>query len=196
MKRSWLAGLLAMTLTAAAMAGGINIGTPVISGDVSGIAVRHADLSSEQLQALSRWLEQHRSGWEGMFWEASNEPTQLQVSLKHSDGTVTTVCVIARAGGGHYLRLTGPGKWAYQSFGGIFKSWAATRELSDQEFAVLQKILSQITEPPIGPAAPHVRVPVAKWEHDNDDGEPQQIHDDKVGSPSWRLTEGKVAQVG
>ena len=77
-----------------------------------------------------------------MFSEASSEPTQLQVDLRHNDGTVTTVCVIARAAGGHYLRLTGPGRWAYQSFAGIFKTWAATRDLSEQELAVLQRIVN------------------------------------------------------
>jgi hypothetical protein len=127
------------------MAGEIDAATPVISGDVSTIASRqesgHTELSTERLQALSRWLERHRSGWQGTVTPPSSEPIQLQVNLRHSDGTVTSICFIAGAGGGYYLRLTGPGKWAYRSFGGIFKSWAATRALSDKELAVLQKIV-------------------------------------------------------
>jgi hypothetical protein len=144
-KKLSLLGLAAIALNATAMAGRIDIGTPVIAGDVSRIVSRqesgHVELSSEQLQALSRWLEQHRSGWQGMITEASSEPAQLGVNLRHSDGTVTSVYVIARLTGGHYLRLTGPGKWAYRSMGGVFKSWAATRELSDQELAALERIV-------------------------------------------------------
>jgi hypothetical protein len=140
-KSSFLPALVAIALYATAAAGEIEIGTPLISGDVSGIARSYTDLSSEQIQALSRWLEQHRSGWRGMLTEASSEPIQLQVNLKHRDGAITSVCVIARAGGGQSLRLTGPGTWAYRSFAGIFKSWAATRPLSDQELSVLQKMV-------------------------------------------------------
>jgi hypothetical protein len=135
-RKSWLAGLVAVAVNATAMAGGINLGTPLISGDVAAIGSSRTDLSAQQLQALSRWLEQHKSGWHGMITEASAEPGQLEVKLRHSDGAFTRVSVF-----GHHLRLTGPGTWAYQSWGGIFKSWAATRELSDQELAVLQKIV-------------------------------------------------------
>ena len=124
--------------------GRIYIGAPVTSGDVCRDAYRldgeHSALSPGQLQALSRWLEQHKSGWEGMLTPASNERIQLQVALRHSDGAVTSVDFVAGARGGYYLRLTGPGKWACRSFGGLFRSWAATRALSDQEFAALQKI--------------------------------------------------------
>jgi hypothetical protein len=77
-----------------------------------------------------------------MITEASAEPTQMAINLKHSDGTVTAVAVIAQANGGHYLRLTGPGQWGYQSFGGIFRSWAARRPLSDQELAELENLVS------------------------------------------------------
>jgi hypothetical protein len=117
----------------------------VISGDVSTFASRqesgHTELSAERLQALSGWLDQHRSGWRGTVTPPSFEPVQLRVNLRHSDGTVTSISFIPDAGGGYYLRLTGPEKWAYRSFGGIFKSWAATRELSDKEFAVLRQIV-------------------------------------------------------
>jgi hypothetical protein len=32
---------------------------------------------------------------------------------------------------------------AYESFGGIFKSWAATRSISDQELTVLKNVLNK-----------------------------------------------------
>jgi hypothetical protein len=62
------------------------------------------------------------------------------LTLKHSDGGTTHMSIIARAGGGHCLRLTGPGTWAYRSFAGFFKSWAATRPMSDQELAALRSL--------------------------------------------------------
>jgi hypothetical protein len=140
-----LLGLAAIALNATAMAGGIYIGTPVISGDLSIFAnrqeSRHAELSAEQLQALFGWLEHHKLGWRGMITPATSEPIQLQVNLRQSDGAITSICLIARSGGRDYLRLTGPGKWAYRSFGGNFKSWAAIRPLSAKELAVLRKIV-------------------------------------------------------
>jgi hypothetical protein len=138
-----LAVLLALSATA--RAGSIDAGTPLISGNVETSEGRHSaartDLSPDQLRALSRWLEQHRSGWQGMVTPAGSEAAQLGVNLNHSDGSCTAMAVIARAGGGHYLRLAGPHKWAYRSFLGIFKSWAATRPLSDQELAALRNLV-------------------------------------------------------
>ena len=146
MRRLVLLGFLVVGFETAAMAGSIEIGLPLISGDVSTLEdrqiTRREDLSPTQLQALSHWLEQHRSGWGGMSVPPTNEPIQLEVILKHSDGGVTSMCVIARAGGGRYLRLNGPGTWAYRSFGGIVKSWAATRPLTDEELAALLLIVS------------------------------------------------------
>jgi hypothetical protein len=141
-----LAGLVAaIAFSATASASGIIIGTPLVSSDVDTFENRHntgyKDLSPDQLQGLSLWLQQHRSGWQGMITPATSEPIQLGVNLKHSDGSTTSMCVIARASGGYYLRLTGPGTWAYRSFLGIFKSWAATRPLSDQELAELQNLI-------------------------------------------------------
>ena len=146
MKRLPLLGLaVVLALSATAWAGSIDTGTPLISGNVETFENRHStartDLSEHQLQALSRWLEQHRSGWQGMITPTTGEPAQLGVSLSHSDGSTTSMSVIARASGGYYLRLTGPHKWAYRSFLGIFKSWAATRSLSDQELAALHNLV-------------------------------------------------------
>jgi hypothetical protein len=48
-----LLGFLSVVFGATAIAGGIDIGAPLISGDVSSPqSARHADLSSELLQAL------------------------------------------------------------------------------------------------------------------------------------------------
>jgi hypothetical protein len=144
-KRLVLLGLLVMVFDAAAVAGSIEIGLPVISGDVSTFENRqstsHTDLSQKQLQALSHWFEQNRSGWRGMITPATSEPVQFRVNLRHSDGGITSMSVIVRAGGGRYLRLAEPGTWAYRSFGGILKSWAATRPLSDQELSLLLKVV-------------------------------------------------------
>ena len=146
MKRLSPLGLLTIWVGTTAMAGAIDIGTPLISGDVSTFGNRQetgpTDISPDQLQTLARWLEEHRSGWDGMVTPATSEPVELRVNLKHSGGSTTTISVIARASGGHYLRLTGPGTWAYRSFGGILKSWAATRPLSDQDLAWLRNIAS------------------------------------------------------
>jgi hypothetical protein len=138
--------LLTIVVGATATAGSIDIGTPIESGDVYTFVNRQnagrSDLSPEQIHALSNWLVQHRSGWQGMITPASAEPVELRVDLKHSDDGTTSMSVIARPGGGHYLLLAGPGTWAYRSFWGIFKSWAATRPLSDQELAAVRKLVS------------------------------------------------------
>ena len=141
-----LLACVTLGLSATANAGDIHVGTPLISGDVSHFAnrqeVSRTALSSKQLQGLADWLEHHQSGWDGMLTEATSEPVELRVNLTHSDATVTSICVIARVAGGHYLRLTGPGKWAYESFLGLWKSWAATRSLSAQDLAALEGLVS------------------------------------------------------
>jgi hypothetical protein len=77
-----------------------------------------------------------------MITEATSEPVQLHMTLKHHDGAVTSLSVVAQANGAHYLLMTGPGKWAYESFLGLWKSWAAKRSLSDQELAALETLVS------------------------------------------------------
>lgn len=145
MNKLTLLALMAMASSPIANAGDIYIGAPLISGNVSRSVNRsqtgYAHLSPPQLETLTTWLGHHRSGWSGMLTEATMEPCPLQVNLKHSDGATTSICVIARANGGHYLRVTGPGKWAYRSFGGMFRSWAATRELSDPELAAFESLV-------------------------------------------------------
>jgi hypothetical protein len=145
MKKLWSLGLLTMIGGATACAGSINIETPLVSGDVSSYESRHisshAELSPEQLQALSSWLALRISGWEAMPTEASSEPVELQVNAKDRHGHVTHISVIAGARG-HYLLLSGsPGTVAYRSLGGLLESWAASRKLSDQKVAALRALV-------------------------------------------------------
>jgi hypothetical protein len=145
--RLTLLAVMAVASIPSARAGEIFIGAPLISGDISRFVNRqetgHANLSLPQVQALADWLEHHRSGWSGMVGEAPiMEPCTLEVDLRRGDGATTSIRVVAQADGGQYLRVTGPGKWAYRSFAGIFKSWAAVRRLSNQEMGVLEKLLT------------------------------------------------------
>lgn len=125
----------------------VDLGTPLVSGEVVTFKnrqeVSREALLPNQLSAVTRWFERHQSGWHGMITEASSEPTQLHLSLKHADGKAIFVSVVVRTNGERYLLLSSSDKWAYQSFGGMFKSWAATRSLSDQEFTTLQNLLSR-----------------------------------------------------
>jgi hypothetical protein len=138
--------LAANALSASASAGSITVGAPLIPGDVSIYEGRHTidhrDLSPDQLNGISRWLDQHESGWQGIVTPASSEPADLEVTVKHNDGSTTRMSIIARSGGGQYLRLTGPGTMAYRSLFGLFRSWAAIRTLSDQELAALRSQVS------------------------------------------------------
>jgi hypothetical protein len=108
-----------------------------------------AALSSEQLNAPITWLQQHRSGWHGMITESSTESVLRLANLNSSGGAITSIFIVAQADGGYYdggyyLGVTGPGQWTYQSFGGIFKSWAAIRALPEQEFADFEIMLGGI----------------------------------------------------
>jgi hypothetical protein len=146
MKRLLDLAWISMVFSTSAMAGSIDVGGPLVSGSVITTENKDRisqDLTSGQLQSLSQWLDQHRSGWQGMVTPASSEPRRLEIRLKHSDGSTTSVCVIDRAGGGHYVRLTGPGTWAYRSWGGIVKSWAAVRPLSDLDLVALTSIAAK-----------------------------------------------------
>ena len=122
----------------------IYLGAPAISGDVCRDVYRldgdHTALSAGQVQALSRWLDQHKSGWGPVLTPPGGKGIKFQVNLRHSDGAVTSVDFVAKALGAYSLVLTGPGKWAYRSRGGLLKSYAADRSISDQELAALQKM--------------------------------------------------------
>lgn len=99
MKTRWVGGWAAIVIGATATAGSIDVGTPLISGELSRFAdhreTDRVSLSADQLQALSTWLEHHRSGWQGMLTEASTHPGQLEWILKHRDGATTHIDVMA-----------------------------------------------------------------------------------------------------
>jgi hypothetical protein len=139
MRRLTKLALLSLVVGVSAQASDINIGTSLVSGDVttferSGREKGHRDLSRGQLQMLSHRFDRHRSEWHGMTPEASDEPIPLQLKLKDNDGKTASIGVIARADGSHYLRFVSSGKWSFKSFGGLVKSAAATRPLSDKNW--------------------------------------------------------------
>jgi hypothetical protein len=76
-----------------------------------------------------------------MARKASDEPVPQQLKLIDNDGKTASIDVIERRDGSYYLRLVSSDKWSYRSFGGLIKSWAATRPLSDREFEALQRLL-------------------------------------------------------
>jgi hypothetical protein len=133
---------MVVAVSATAAAGSIDMGAPLTSGDAVSFENRHESarrtLSPEQLEQMAHWLKTHRSGWSGMLTEATNEPIALSVDLSHSDGRVTSLAFIVHDGV-RYLRLTGPGRWAWRSVAGLMKSWAATRPLSAQELTELKR---------------------------------------------------------
>jgi hypothetical protein len=138
--------ILFCVLIASSLAGcGRDFGRPLESGELltfeDGREATREVLSPEQLAALSGWFEKHRSGWYGLITPASAEPTEIRLNLKHTDGKATRVSVIVQPDGGRYLRLTTSDVWAYRSPGGIFKSWAAARKVSDQDFKTLMDLL-------------------------------------------------------
>jgi hypothetical protein len=138
--------LTSLIASASAQAGDINIGTVLVSGDVSkfdggGRATSPRELSQAQLQALSVWLTLNRASWHGMKTETPDEPTAWQLNLRDKDGKAVLISVIMGTGGHHYLCLISSDKWSYRSFGGLVKSRAASRPVSDRELAVLRKIL-------------------------------------------------------
>jgi len=135
MKKAVLGCFLALW-SVVAFAGRIDVGAPFVAGDAG-----QAALSADQLQQLSLWLKQHRTGWNGLLTEQSNEPIQLSIHLEGAQDRATGLVVVLRRDGSHYLRLYGPGQWAYRSFGGLVKYRVASRELTADELAALDKIL-------------------------------------------------------
>jgi hypothetical protein len=132
-------------LAALVLAGcGLDFNTSFVSGEVlsyvDGRELSRRSLSPDQLQQLTQWLDQHRSGWQGMLAETPPSSTRIELQIKDQDGGMTSVLAITPPNGGRYLLVHGPGKWAYQSYGGFIKSWAAARRLSDRDFSILQNL--------------------------------------------------------
>jgi hypothetical protein len=142
---TWMLILIFMSATASA--GELNFRTPVVSGSVTllegGGETHPRELSRGQLQALTLWLGLHRSAWHGISTPASNGKRLLQLGLKGAEGKSATIEVVAKAQGGVLLRLTSSEKWSYGSFWGLIKSAAAAQSLSDEEWAVLKRVLGQ-----------------------------------------------------
>ena len=144
MKRIATLVALSIVVSGSALAG-IAMGTPLVSGEVATLEDRHEtsrkDLSQAQLQELSEWLVQHKSGWHEMITGASSEPTVLAFSLKDATGKTGSIAVVVRTNGSHYLRFNSSSqRWSYRSFGGLFKSWAAMRALSAGELDQLLRM--------------------------------------------------------
>ncbi len=55
--------------------------------------VLRVSLSPNQLQALSRWLDQHRQGWSAHITEPSSEPTALSVRVIRADETTNDLAI-------------------------------------------------------------------------------------------------------
>jgi len=120
---------------------------PLVSGAATAYenrkAIERVTLKKDQLEALSRWLEQHQRAWGAHITEPSSEPVSIALDLAQVDGKTEQVDVVAAARGGHYLRLSlGPGvRWAYRSFGGILKTRYARQSIEESDLATLRRLL-------------------------------------------------------
>jgi hypothetical protein len=133
------------TVATPVLAGSIILEAPVVSADAITFQDQHEpthrQLSRTQLQAISTWLSWNREGWFGAKLEQSGEPVQIQLNLKHADGTSSTLSVVSDAGRKHHLVFINQGAPAYRTWFGMVKAPAATRPLADYELEALQRIL-------------------------------------------------------
>lgn len=111
--------------------------------------IEHVTLTTDQLKALSRWLEQRQGAWGAHVTEPSTEPVSISMDLIRADGKTDHVDVVTAARGGHYMRLSiGPGiEWAYRSFGGILKTRYAQQSIKERDFAKLGQLLFYRSKP-------------------------------------------------
>ena len=133
------------TVATPVLAGSIILDAPVVSADAITFQDQHEpthrELSRAQLQAISAWLSWNRQGWFGAKREVPGEPVQIQLNLKHGDGTSSTLSVVSDAGRRHHLVFINQGAPAYRTWFGMVKAPAATRPLADYELEALQRIL-------------------------------------------------------
>jgi hypothetical protein len=133
------------TVATPVFAGSIILDAPVVSADAITFQDHreptHRELSRAQLQAISAWLSWNRQGWFGAKREVPGEPVQIQLNLKHGDGTSSTLSVVSDAGHKHHLVFINQGAPAYRTWLGMVKAPAATRPLADYELETLQRIL-------------------------------------------------------
>jgi hypothetical protein len=127
------------------LAGSIILEAPVVSAEAITFQDQrestHKELSRAQLQAIFAWLSWNRQGWFGAKLKVASEPVQVQLSLKHGDGTSSTLSVVSDAGHKHHLVFSNQEGPAYRKWFGMVKAPAATRPLADYELEALQKIL-------------------------------------------------------
>jgi hypothetical protein len=128
-----------------ALAGSIILEAPVVSAEATAFQDQHEpthrELSRAQLQAISAWLSWNREGWFGSKLKEPSDPVQIQLNLKHGDGTSSTLSVVSDAGRKHHLVFINQGAPAYSTWFGIVKAPAATRPLAEYELEALQRIL-------------------------------------------------------
>jgi hypothetical protein len=133
------------TVATPVLAGSIILEAPVVAADAITFQDQHEpthrELSRAQLQAISAWLSWNRHGWFGAKGAVSGEPVQIQLNLKHGDGTNSTLSVVSDAGRKHHLVFMKQGAPAYRTWFGMVMAPAATRPIADYELEALQRIL-------------------------------------------------------
>ena len=133
------------TVATPVLAGSIILDAPVVSAAAITFQDQHEpthrELSRAQLQAISGWLSWNRQGWFGAKREVPGGPVQIQLNLKHGDGTSSTLSVVSDPGRKHHLVFINQGAPAYRTWFGMVKAPAATRPLADYELEALQRIL-------------------------------------------------------
>lgn len=149
MRSIFKAAAISMVATTA-LAGSIDFeAPPVVSGEVTTFEDRHQvselELTAAQLHAIAKWLHWNRQGWFATRAKNPAESIQLQLNLRHSDGTLAVVDVVADAGGKkhHLFFINGGAPWSYHAWFGKIRAPAATRPLADYELEVLTKIVSK-----------------------------------------------------
>jgi hypothetical protein len=138
----------AMSLVAtAALAGTIDFESPpIVSGEITTFDDHHLaseqELSPDQLQSLTHWLTWNQHGWFSTQAKSPPEPIQLQINLRHSDGTLATLSVVPVKGPRKldlfFINKGAP--WSYDAWFGQYKARAATRPLSGYDLDFLQKL--------------------------------------------------------
>jgi hypothetical protein len=146
--RGLFAAALMSLATTSALAGAIDFEPPpFVSGEITMFDDHHVasaqELSPDQLRSLTHWLTWNRYGWFAAQEKSPPEPVQLQINIRHSDGTSATLSVVP---------VTGPRKrdlffinrgapWSYHAWLGQYRAPAATRPLSDYDLDFLQKLM-------------------------------------------------------
>jgi hypothetical protein len=131
-----------------ALAGTIDFASPaIVSGEITMFDDHHLaseqELSPDQLRSLIHWLTWNQHGWFSTEEKAPREPVQLQINLRHSDGTLAMLSVVpvTRPGKRDLFFINKGASWSYHAWLGQYKAPAATRPLSEYDLDFLQKLL-------------------------------------------------------